>query len=115
MIVKPTTQIVCPACESPGTIPYFSGAADRGRDIERCFQYFLCARCRLRFQTMTADEARGLYADVQDVARRRYPNARRELRCDEDALRLLGKLLPGRHLLDVGAGDGWVLAAARHA
>jgi SAM-dependent methyltransferase len=109
------SRVACPACESRDTGLYLSGHGDRGRDIERSFIYYLCSRCRLRFQPTTPEEARGQYADVQDVARRTRPTARRELRCDDDALRTLGKLLAGRRLLNVGSGDGWFLAAGRAA
>jgi SAM-dependent methyltransferase len=115
MRVSETTRVTCPACESPQTGPYLSGHGDRGRDIERPFTYFLCSRCRLRFQCTTPEEARGLYADVQDLARSICPTARRELRCDEDAIRKFVKFLTGRRLLDVGSGDGWFLDAARNA
>jgi SAM-dependent methyltransferase len=115
MTVTKTAPATCPACESAETRVYLTGERDAGRAIERPFTYFLCRHCRLRFQAIAPGEARGLYADVQEPAPRTRPAGRRELLCDADALRRLARRLPGRRVLDVGAGDGCFLAAAREA
>ena len=88
---------------------YLSGHADPGRDIERCFQYFLCAGCRLRFQAITPEEARGLYADVQDVARCIHPSARRELHWAEAGMTPANVVRLNMYTTDV---DGLMGAAA---
>ncbi len=107
--------IVCPACASSETRLFFSGDSDRRRDIRRSFTYYLCDHCRLRFQETTPEEARGLYADVQETASILQRSGRKELRCEDEVLRRLSRLAPGRRLLDVGSGDGWLLAAGKKA
>ena len=114
-----TAEIVCPpcrACGSADTRLYLSGDRDRlKQEIRRPFQYFLCSGCRLRFQNVDQEEASSLYGDLEDLARTSRPRSRHVLSCEDDVLRTFEELGPGRRLLDVGAGDGGFLAAARQA
>ena len=103
----------CPACGSPDASPYVSGDRDPHREIRGAYTYYLCGSCRLRYRRVTFEEAIGLYADVEDKVP--SPSGRRPLHCDEDVLRAFRKLDVGSRLLDVGAGDGRFLAAARSA
>jgi SAM-dependent methyltransferase len=94
---------------------YLSGDSHHSLNIHRPFTYFLCKECRLRFQVVAAEEAQSLFADVQDTAPRTSPTKRKELCAEEDVFRTFHSLGLGTRLLDVGAGDGRFLAAARQA
>ncbi len=107
------TTLACPACTSPKTRQFLAGSSDQWRQIQRRFTYYICQDCRLRFQGVLPEEAKRLFADVQDVAPRIHPRRRRELRCEEDVLQVFRKLGLGRRLLDIGSGDGDFLSAAR--
>lgn len=66
----------------------------------------------MRFQTLTAAEAAGLYADVEDAAPSTRMRVRHALSFDDDILDAFSALGVGRRLLDIGSGDGGFLRAA---
>jgi SAM-dependent methyltransferase len=109
--------MMCPACAGPSTRPYLSGHRDRMRVVARPFSFTRCDDCGLRFQNVGTDEAASLYADFEDIAEVTKKAARRALRAEDDVLDVIEGLCRerrlGRRLLDIGAGDGWLLAAAR--
>lgn len=111
----PASHQACPACASQRTSIYTSGTQDAFRALDRTFVFYLCEDCRLRFQLFGTAEAATLYADVQEVAERTVPAARREIRSEADVLRHLARWRGKGRLLDVGSGDGWLLAAGREA
>ncbi len=107
-------EVRCPVCDSRDPHIFVTGERDYGREIIRSFGFYLCPKCRLRFQLVGDDEAATLFADVQESAARSRPSARRELRCDEDVLRCMQGMSSGRRLFEIGPGDGRFLAAARN-
>lgn len=106
-------QAVCPVCDFPNARIYVEGERDRHRPIQRPFRYYRCPKCRLRFQNVEKEEAAGLFGDVEQKSYRQVVVSRQSLRCDEDVLRVFAALGPGRRLLDIGAGEGWFLRAAK--
>lgn len=111
----PASHPACPACASRSTSAYISGTQDAFRILDRAFVFYLCGDCRLRFQLVGVDEAAGLYGDIQEAAKRTIPASRREIRSEADVLRHLARWGGKGRLLDVGSGDGWLLAAGREA
>lgn len=111
----PASPPSCPACASRRTSTYVSGTQDAFRALDRAFVFHLCEDCRLRFQLFGTSEAARLYADIQETAERTVPASRREIRSETDVLRHLARWGGKGRLLDVGSGDGWLLAAGREA
>lgn len=108
-----SAQATCPICDCREARPYVAGEHDPHRPIRRPFQFFLCPRCRLRFQVVDKTEAASLFGEVQMESHRHFVTPRQELRCDEDVLRVFAGMSAGRRLLDVGSGEGSFLLAAK--
>ena len=108
-------KAACPFCRSAATSVYKSGEKDAFRELNYPYTFFFCRTCRARFQVSSADEARKLYADIQEAAVRNVQSKRKEIRYEDDIIRTFSRLGHGKAILDIGTGDGWLMKQAREA